>query len=46
MVKKYPGLYFIGEVTDLQGSIGGFNMTIAFSTAQLAAKHIDQMIHT
>jgi len=45
MVKKYPGLYFIGEVTDLQGPIGGFNMTIAFSTAQLAAKHIDQMIH-
>ena len=45
MVKKYPGLYFIGEVTDLQGPIGGFNMTIAFSTAQLAAKHIDQIIH-
>jgi predicted Rossmann fold flavoprotein len=35
-----PGLYFIGESTDLQGPIGGFNITIALSTGRLAAKHI------
>lgn len=39
-VKKYESLYCVGEVTDLQGPIGGFNMTIAFSTAHLAAQHI------
>lgn len=38
MVKKVPGLYFVGETTDLQGPIGGFNLTIAFSTGHLAAK--------
>ncbi len=40
MVKAYPGLYFIGEVTDLHGPIGGYNITIALSTGYLAAIHI------
>lgn len=44
MVKKYPGLYFVGEINDLQGPIGGFNITIAFSTAHLAAMDIVQRI--
>lgn len=35
-----PGLYFIGESTDLQGPIGGFNITIALSTGRLAANHV------
>ncbi len=43
-VKKIPALYFAGEVTDLQGPIGGFNMTIALSTGRLAASHIAESI--
>ena len=33
-----PGLYFIGEVLDLDAYTGGYNLQIAFSTACLAAK--------
>ncbi len=39
-VKQYKGLYFVGEVTDLHGPIGGYNITIALSTGYLAANHI------
>jgi predicted Rossmann fold flavoprotein len=39
-VKQYKGLYFIGEVTDLHGPIGGYNITIALSTGYLASKDI------
>jgi len=35
--KKIPQLYVAGELTDLQGPIGGFNITIALSTGRLAA---------
>ncbi|MDR0813780.1 MAG: NAD(P)/FAD-dependent oxidoreductase [Oscillospiraceae bacterium] len=38
--KKVPGLYFIGEVLDLDGKTGGFNLQIAWSTAFLAAKAV------
>lgn len=34
--KKIQGLYFIGEVLDLDAITGGFNLQIAFSTAYLA----------
>ena len=44
MSKTYQGLYFIGEITDLQGPIGGFNLTIAFSTGHLAATHITNIL--
>jgi len=43
-VKKNPALYFAGEVTDLQGPIGGFNITIALSTGRLAANHMSEII--
>ena len=33
-----PGLYFIGEVLDLDAYTGGYNLQIAFSTARLAAQ--------
>ena len=36
--KLHPGLYFIGEVLDLDGDTGGYNLQIAFSTAALAAE--------
>lgn len=35
--KKIKGLYFAGEVIDLDAYTGGFNLQIAFSTANLAA---------
>jgi predicted flavoprotein YhiN len=38
--KKCPGLYFAGEVMDVDGPCGGFNLQIAFSTAVAAAKNI------
>ena len=38
MVKNYPGLFFIGEVLDVDAYTGGFNLQIAFSTAYAAAK--------
>ena len=31
-----PGLYFAGEVIDVDGPCGGFNLQIAFSTGRLA----------
>lgn len=35
--KKYPGLYFAGEVLDLDAITGGFNLQAAWSTAQVIA---------
>lgn len=34
--KKVPGLYFAGEVMDVDALTGGYNMQIAFSTGWLA----------
>ena len=34
--KKIPGLYFAGEVIDVDAYTGGFNLQIAFSTGYLA----------
>ena len=36
--KLCPGLYFAGEVLDLDGPIGGYNFQSAFSTGWLAGK--------
>ena len=33
-----PGLYFCGEVLDLDGDTGGYNLQIAFSTGSLAGQ--------
>ena len=38
--KLVSGLYFIGEVLDVDGYTGGFNLQIAFATANLAAGSI------
>lgn len=35
--KKVPGLYFVGEVLDVDAVTGGFNLQIAWSTAVAAA---------
>ncbi len=39
--KKYPGLYFIGEVVDIDGDTGGYNLQFAYSSACAAAEHIN-----
>ncbi|MDC0558937.1 NAD(P)/FAD-dependent oxidoreductase [Candidatus Izimaplasma bacterium] len=38
--KKIEGLFYAGEVADLHGPIGGFNVTIALSTGYKAANSI------
>ena len=40
MSKIVDGLYFSGEVIDVDAYTGGFNLQIAFSTAYLAARDI------
>ncbi|WP_062047658.1 NAD(P)/FAD-dependent oxidoreductase [Bacillus sp. JCM 19034] len=36
--KKMQGLYFCGEVLDIHGYTGGYNITVAFSTGYTAGK--------
>ena len=38
--KKVKGLYFIGEVLDLDALTGGFNLQIAWSTAYAAGNAV------
>jgi len=38
--KKCPGLYFSGEVLDIDGPTGGYNLQAAFSSARLAVAAI------
>lgn len=38
--RKCPGLYFAGEVLDVDGPTGGYNLQAAFSTARLAVAAI------
>jgi predicted Rossmann fold flavoprotein len=40
MSRHIRGLYFIGECIDVHGFTGGFNLQIAFSTANAAAESI------
>ncbi|WP_044913430.1 NAD(P)/FAD-dependent oxidoreductase [Butyrivibrio sp. WCE2006] len=37
--KKIKGLYFAGEVIDVDAQTGGFNLQIAWSTGHLAGEH-------
>lgn len=41
--RKHKGLYFIGEVLDVDGDTGGYNIQAAFSMAALCAKHISKL---
>lgn len=38
--KKQKGLYFIGEVLDVTGHLGGYNFQWAWSSAQAAAQFV------
>ena len=37
--KKCPGLYFAGEVIDVDAYTGGFNLQIAWATGHMAGTH-------
>ncbi len=37
--KKFPGLFFAGEVLDVDGDTGGYNLQFAFSSSFLAAQN-------
>ena len=44
--KRHPGLYFAGEVLDIDAITGGFNLQAAWSTAYLCAKSIAASINS
>ena len=44
--KKYPGMYFAGEVLDVAGKTGGYNLQFAFSSGHLAAMDIEKTLHS
>lgn len=44
--KIVPGLFFAGEVLDVDGDTGGYNLQAAFSTGYLAAQGIRKRIVT
>tara|TARA_A100001015_G_scaffold272095_1_gene326341 strand:- start:366 stop:1547 length:1182 start_codon:yes stop_codon:yes gene_type:complete len=39
MSKKYPGLFFIGEVVDVTGYLGGYNFQWAWSSGYVAGQY-------
>jgi len=42
--KKYPALFFAGEIINVDGITGGFNFQNAWTTGWIAAKGISEMI--
>jgi len=42
--KKMPGLYFIGEVVDVTGWLGGYNFQWAWSSGYIAGLHANNQI--
>ncbi len=38
--KTYPGVFFAGEILDIDAITGGFNLQAAWSTAHVVARHI------
>ena len=38
--KKVPGLYFIGEVVDVTGHLGGFNFQWAWASGHAAGQFV------
>ncbi len=39
MIKKHPGLFFIGEVVDVTGHLGGYNFQWAWSSGFVAGQY-------
>lgn len=44
--RKYKGLYFAGEVLDVDAQTGGYNLQIAWSTGHLAGIHAAEIKET
>jgi hypothetical protein len=42
--KIAPGIFFAGEVMDIDGDTGGYNIQAAFSTSFVVAKTILRML--
>ncbi len=42
--RKFPNLFFAGEVVDLDGDTGGYNLQIAFSTGYTAGREAAYLI--
>jgi predicted Rossmann fold flavoprotein len=42
MSRRVPGLYFVGEVLDVTGRLGGYNFQWAFSSAVACARALEQ----
>ena len=45
-LKRYPGLYAIGEVLDIDGFTGGYNLQFAYSSARAASSSITEGLGT
>jgi predicted flavoprotein YhiN len=41
MSKKCKGLYFVGEILDVTGRLGGYNFQWAFSSAYVCARGLE-----
>jgi len=41
--KKYKGVYFAGEVIDVDGECGGYNLQWAWTSGAIVAKHLNNM---
>lgn len=44
MSKKLPGLFFAGEILDIDGITGGFNFQAAWTTAYVAARGVKGLL--
>lgn len=44
MSRRVPGLYFAGEVLDIDGPTGGYNLSLAFATARLAVESVGHAV--
>lgn len=42
--RKYPNLFILGEMLDVDGVCGGFNLFFAFASAALAARRIGKQL--
>lgn len=43
-LKKYPGIYVIGEALDVDGDCGGYNLHFAFASGEYVARAIKEEI--
>lgn len=46
MSKRHKGLFAVGEILDVDGDCGGFNLQWAWSSAFCAAEHISERLKT